>query len=76
MSDDRSSSHVYWQCKHHIVWTPKYRFKIVMCNVIKELYKYSNMNYCEVLQLIIQPDHAHLVIIVPLNISTSIGFVS
>ncbi|TOD78150.1 IS200/IS605 family transposase, partial [Vibrio parahaemolyticus] len=55
MSDDRSSSHVYWQCKHHIVWTPKYRFKIVMCNVIKELYKYSNMNYCEVLQLIIQP---------------------
>ncbi|EHH5972675.1 IS200/IS605 family transposase, partial [Salmonella enterica subsp. enterica serovar Alachua] len=22
----RSSSHVYWRCKYHIVWTPKYRF--------------------------------------------------
>ncbi|EIQ5008554.1 IS200/IS605 family transposase, partial [Salmonella enterica subsp. enterica serovar Alachua] len=21
----RSSSHVYWRCKYHIVWTPKYR---------------------------------------------------
>ncbi|EJJ9372051.1 IS200/IS605 family transposase, partial [Salmonella enterica subsp. enterica serovar Alachua] len=20
----RSSSHVYWRCKYHIVWTPKY----------------------------------------------------
>ncbi|ELJ5910596.1 IS200/IS605 family transposase, partial [Salmonella enterica subsp. enterica serovar Alachua] len=19
----RSSSHVYWRCKYHIVWTPK-----------------------------------------------------
>ncbi|MGR5250567.1 transposase, partial [Vibrio aestuarianus] len=23
------SSHVYWRCKYHIVWTPKYRFKIL-----------------------------------------------
>ncbi|EFF6683311.1 IS200/IS605 family transposase, partial [Escherichia coli] len=23
----RSSSHVYWRCKYHIVWTPKYRFR-------------------------------------------------
>ncbi|EMQ5280197.1 IS200/IS605 family transposase, partial [Vibrio cholerae] len=20
----RSSSHVYWRCKYHIVWTPKF----------------------------------------------------
>ncbi|MDH5908858.1 IS200/IS605 family transposase [Vibrio aestuarianus] len=29
MGDYRSSSHVYWRCKYHIVWTPKYRFKIL-----------------------------------------------
>ncbi|ENM5739464.1 TPA: IS200/IS605 family transposase, partial [Vibrio cholerae] len=23
MGDYRSSSHVYWRCKYHIVWTPK-----------------------------------------------------
>lgn len=22
----RSSSNVYWHCKYHIVWTPKYLF--------------------------------------------------
>ncbi|EGQ8566252.1 IS200/IS605 family transposase, partial [Vibrio cholerae] len=22
MGDYRSSSHVYWRCKYHIVWTP------------------------------------------------------
>ncbi|EGR2141414.1 TPA: IS200/IS605 family transposase, partial [Vibrio cholerae] len=26
MGDYRSSSHVYWRCKYHIVWTPKFRF--------------------------------------------------
>ncbi|EGR0499134.1 TPA: IS200/IS605 family transposase, partial [Vibrio cholerae] len=25
MGDYRSSSHVYWRCKYHIVWTPKFR---------------------------------------------------
>ncbi|EPS0031338.1 IS200/IS605 family transposase, partial [Escherichia albertii] len=25
----RSSSHVYWRCKYPIVWTPKYRFRIL-----------------------------------------------
>ncbi|EKF9233933.1 TPA: IS200/IS605 family transposase, partial [Vibrio cholerae] len=24
MGDYRSSSHVYWRCKYHIVWTPKF----------------------------------------------------
>ncbi|EPN7764811.1 IS200/IS605 family transposase, partial [Vibrio cholerae] len=27
MGDYRSSLHVYWRCKYHIVWTPKFRFK-------------------------------------------------
>ncbi len=29
MGDYRSSSHVYLRCKYHIVWTPKFRFKIL-----------------------------------------------
>ncbi|EGR4147193.1 TPA: transposase, partial [Vibrio cholerae] len=37
MGDYRSSSHVYWRCKYHIVWTPKFRFKILKGNVAKEL---------------------------------------
>lgn len=33
----RSSSHVYWRCKYHLVWTPKYRYKILKDKVGKEL---------------------------------------
>ncbi|GHY32114.1 IS1004 transposase [Vibrio cholerae] len=52
MGDYRSSSHVYWRCKYHIVWTPKFRFKILKGNVAKELnrsiYILCNMKDCEV----------------------------
>lgn len=50
MGDYRSSSHVYWRCKYHIVWTPKFRFKILKGNVAKELnrsiYILCNMKDC------------------------------
>lgn len=75
MGDYRSSSHVYWRCKYHIVWTPKYRFKILKGNVGKELYRsiyiLCNMKDCEVLELNVQPDHVHLVVIVPPKVSIS-----
>lgn len=75
MGDYRSSSHVYWRCTYHIVWTPKYRFKILKGNVAKELYKsiyiLCNMKDCEVLELNIQPDHVHLVVLVPPKVSIS-----
>ncbi len=64
MGDYRSSSHVYWRCKYHIVWTPKFRFKILKGNVAKELnrsiYILCNMKDCEVLELNVQPDHVAL----------------
>jgi len=51
----RSSSHVFWRCKYHLVWTPKYRFKILHDKVGKELYRtiyiLCNMKDCEVLEL-------------------------
>ncbi len=75
MGDYRSSSHVYWRCKYHIVWTPKYRFKILRNKVGKELYRsiyiLCNMKECEVLELNIQYDHVHLVVIVPPKLSIS-----
>lgn len=71
----RSSSHVYWRCKYHIVWTPKYRFRILKDKLGKELYRTIYILYgikdCEVLELNVQPDHVHLVVIVPPKISIS-----
>lgn len=69
MGGYRSSSHVYWRCKYHIVWTPKFRFKILKGNVAKGLnrsvYILGNMKDCEVLEFNVQPDHVHLVAIIP-----------
>jgi putative transposase len=34
MSKYKKQSHVVWKCDYHIVWTPKYRYR-----VLKELVK-------------------------------------
>ncbi len=39
MSRYESASHVFYRCQYHIVWTPKYRFKILTGNLGKELYR-------------------------------------
>ncbi|TXZ99007.1 IS200/IS605 family transposase, partial [Vibrio cholerae] len=62
-------AHVIWRYQYHIVWTPKFRFKILKGNEAKELtrsiYILCNMKDCEVLELNVQPDHVHLVAIIP-----------
>lgn len=79
MGDCRSSSHVYWCCKYHIVSTPKYRFKMLKVNFGNELYRsiyiLCNMKGCEVLELNVQIEHVHLVVIIPpkLSVSTLMG---
>ncbi|ROQ21972.1 REP element-mobilizing transposase RayT [Gallaecimonas pentaromativorans] len=80
MSRYKSSSYVYWRLQYHIVWTPKYRHRILKNNVGKEVYRsiyvYCSMKQCEVLELNVQVDHVHLVVSVPpkLSISELMGF--
>lgn len=54
---------------------PKYRFRILKDKLGKELYRTIYIHYgiksCEVLELNIQSDHVHLVVIVPPKISIS-----
>ncbi len=68
-------AHVIWRYQYHIVWTPKFRFKILKGNEAKELtrsiYILCNMKDCEVLELNVQPDHVHLVAIIPPQVSIS-----
>ncbi len=79
MSSYRSSAHVFWRCKYHLVWTPKYRYKILTGAVGKELYRsiyiLCNMKDCEILELNVQSDHVHLVVMMPpkLSLSTLMG---
>jgi len=58
-------SHVLWHCQYHIVWVPKYRFRILKGAVRKEVYEciqvYSSGLKCQIVELNIQDDHVHLI---------------
>ena len=66
MSRYEKASHVYWRCQYHIVWTPKYRFRILKNKIGKDVYRcihvYSEQLGCKVVELNVQVDHVHLVI--------------
>ncbi|MDF9345994.1 IS200/IS605 family transposase [Escherichia coli] len=67
----RSLSHVYWRCKYHIVWTPKYRFRILRDKLGKRVVQNHLYTLRNKRLLNVQPDHVHLVVIVPPKISIS-----
>ena len=74
-------SHSLYECKYHVVFCPKYRYKIleedVRAYVIQHIYRLSNQkDGVEVLENNVQPDHAHVVLVIPPKYAVSeiIGF--
>ncbi len=69
MSRFRKLTHVVWHCQYHIVWVPKYRYRILKDRVGFELSKmirvFSERLGCEVFELNVQEDHVHLLVMVP-----------
>ena len=75
MSNFKKLSHVIYRCTYHIVWTPKYRFRILE-GIVKELLSKDiqmllEWKSCELIGMNIQIDHIHLVTSVPPKISIS-----
>ena len=75
MSRFRKLSHTIWHCQYHIVWTPKYRLRILTGQVAFEVSRciraFSEHKSCEVIELSVQIDHVHLIVLVPPKISIS-----
>jgi len=75
MSRYEQASHVFWRCQYHIVWTPKFRYKILKGKLGKDVYRlihvYCGQLNCIVLELNVQIDHVHLVVKVPPKLSIS-----
>ncbi len=74
-------SHTIYECKYHIVFCPKYRFRIFNSGLSKytrqRIYLLCNQkDLVEVLELNIQQDHIHMVISVPpkYSISSLMGY--
>ena len=61
----RTLSHCFYDLKYHIVWTPKYRGKVLGSQKIKDELRRIIETICkwkhwEVIELSIQEDHVHL----------------
>ena len=75
MSRFRKLSHTIWHCQYHIVWVPKYRYRILDGSLreatemgIQAICGYAG---CEVVELNVQRDHVHLMVMIPPKISVS-----
>lgn len=75
MSRFRRLSHSIWHCQYHIVWVPKYRFRVLTGAIQKAaqtgIHAVCGFSKCEVIELNVQPDHVHLVVMVPPKLSIS-----
>ncbi|MFR4447300.1 MAG: IS200/IS605 family transposase [Megamonas funiformis] len=80
MSVERSLAHTRWMCKYHIVFTPKYRRKIIynklrrdIVQIIKDLCKWKGI---EIIEGKAMPDHIHILVKIPpkMSISNFMGY--
>ena len=75
MSRFRKLSHAIWHCQYHMVWVPKYRYRVLQGAVGEEV-RHSLQGFCgqaggEFVELNVQPDHVHLIAMVPPKVSIS-----
>lgn len=75
--DIRLLAHTAYKCQYHIVFVTKYRhkalnpakFRLIADQAIRT--SAENINSVEVVELNVQPEHVHLVIIIPPKYSVS-----
>ena len=75
MSRFKKLSHVLWHCQYHIVWVPKYRYRVLTGKIGIEvdhtIRQQVDRLECQLVELNIQKDHVHLLIKVPPKVSIS-----
>lgn len=74
-------THSIYECKYHIVFCPKYRYRILRDEVAEyskqQIYRLCRQkDAIEVLELTVQPDHVHLVVSIPPKyaVSSFVGY--
>ena len=75
MSRFKKLSHTLWHCQYHVVWVPKYRYR-VMSGKVKESIEHGiraicGYKGCEVIELSVQHDHVHAIMQVPPKVAIS-----
>ena len=75
MSRFKKLSHTLWRCQYHIVWVPKYRLRILTGKIAEEvshcIKSFSEQLRCEIVEINIQIDHVHILVMIPTKVSIS-----
>ncbi|MGX6961859.1 IS200/IS605 family transposase [Vagococcus sp. CF-49] len=70
-----SLSHTKWMCKYHIVFTPKYRRKIIYNqyreSLIENFRRLCSYKGVEIIEGHLMPDHVHILVSIPPKLSVS-----
>jgi len=80
MRDFKRLAHAVWECKYHIVWCPKYRYRILKGEVAKSardiIRQLCEWKKVDILEGSVQIDHIHLVTSIPPKYSVAevVGF--
>lgn len=72
----RKGAHCVYKTEYHIVWTPRYRRKLFVNNIKAECESYFKtmedlQTDIEVIAVNIQPDHIHIVLVIPPRIAVA-----
>ncbi len=75
MSRFRKLSQTIWHCQYHILWTPKYLYRILTDELGEDvdncIRAFSERSGCEVVELNVQIDQVNLIAMVRPKISIS-----
>jgi len=75
MAKWKKLAHVVYQCSYHIVWTPKYRYRILEGEIAKiveeKIRSVCEWKGAEILELNVMKDHVHMVVSMPPRVSIS-----
>ena len=75
MSRFSKLSQTLWHCQYHIVWAPKYRYRVLEGSIATEVSNciraFSEQKHADIVELNVQIDHVHLLVKVPPKVSIS-----
>ena len=76
-----SLKHTTWECKYHVVFIPKYRWKVLYVELRRDLgpvfRDLAEQKECRVEEGHLMPDHVHMLLSVPpkYSVSSVMGFI-
>src|SRR5256885_5929598 len=74
-------NHATWECKYHVVFTPKYRKKLLFGKIKRHLgqvfHDLARRKECRIEEGHLMPDHVHMLISIPPKYSVSqvVGYI-